>query len=283
MSATSPSRRDFLKVSAAAGGGLVVAVYTPWDDGVLAAEAPGLSASTGRLEPLQASAFVIVHRDGTVTIMAKNPEIGQGVKTALPMIVADELGVKWEDVRVEQAPYDVERFGPQYAGGSTGVPTNWDRLRIAGATARELLIAAAAAQWNVDPAACSAHDGQVWEGEGIGLRSIPFGELVDVSEGAVARQAETMGRERVGHYHVAARFNVAAGDGLDRLRAFGVQKLRVVRRVQPAPVELRTEHPVGHADLGCERFQIQRHGERALRCPAGVAHPNRPPAGAAGT
>ena len=183
MSAATPSRRDFVKVSAAAGGGLVVAVYTPWGAGILSAEAAAAAASAAEADPLQASAFVTVHRDGTVTIMAKNPELGQGVKTALPMIVADELGVEWEDVRVEQAPYDVERFGPQYAGGSTGVPTNWDRLRIAGAAARELLIAAAAIQWGVDPAACSAHDGEVWEGEGLGLRSIPFGELVDAAAG----------------------------------------------------------------------------------------------------
>ena len=186
MSAATPSRRDFVKVSAAAGGGLVVAMYAPWGDGILSAEAAAAAASAASAagaDPLQASAFVTVHRDGTVTIMAKNPELGQGVKTALPMIVADELGVEWEDVRVEQAPYDVERFGPQYAGGSTGVPTNWDRLRIAGAAARELLIAAAAIQWGVDPAACSAHDGEVWEGEGLGLRSIPFGELVDAAAG----------------------------------------------------------------------------------------------------
>ena len=186
MSAATPSRRDFVKVSAAAGGGLVVAMYAPWGDGILSAEAAAAAASAASAagaDPLQASAFVTVHRDGTVTIMAKNPELGQGVKTALPMIVADELGVEWDNVRVEQAPYDVERFGPQYAGGSTGVPTNWDRLRIAGATARELLIAAAAAQWQVDPAACSAHDGRIWEGEGLGLRSIPFGELVDAAAG----------------------------------------------------------------------------------------------------
>ena len=181
MSAARTSRREFVKVSAAAGGGLVVAVYAPWGDGIRAAETAGPAAYAAGQDSLQASAFVTVHRDGTVTIMAKNPEIGQGVKTALPMIVADELGVKWEDVRVEQAPYDVERFGPQYAGGSTGVPTNWDRLRIAGATARELLIAAAAARWQVDPTTCSAHDGQAWEGEGLGLRSIPFGELVDAA------------------------------------------------------------------------------------------------------
>ena len=97
------SRREFIKVSVAAGGGLMVAVYTPWKgDGVAAAEA-GAS--------LEASAFVTVHRDGTVTIMAKNPEMGQGVKTSLPMIVAEELEVSWENVRVVQADYDPARYG----------------------------------------------------------------------------------------------------------------------------------------------------------------------------
>ncbi len=164
-------RREFLRVSAAAGGGLVVAWYAPWSDGTVGPA--GVSAAGAATSTLEASAFVTVHRDGTVTIMAKNPEIGQGVKTSLPMIVAEELGVAWEQVHVEQAPYDTNRFGPQYAGGSTGVPTNWDRLRIAGATARELLIAAAAAQWGLDPAGCRASDGQVRYGEGDGAASDP--------------------------------------------------------------------------------------------------------------
>ena len=202
MTAAQPSRREFVKVSAAAGGGLVVAVYAPWSDGVLPAEAAGAATTAGAADPLRASAFVTVHRDGAVTIMAKNPEIGQGVKTALPMIVADELGVNWADVRVEQAPYDVERFGPQYAGGSTGVPTNWDRLRIAGATARELLIAAAAARWQVEPAACSAHDGVVWEGEGLGLRSIPFGDLVDAAAELDAPDPESVSLKDPGQFTI---------------------------------------------------------------------------------
>ncbi len=180
--ASSPSRREFIKVSAAAGGGLVVALYTPWSD-ALTATLPGEpQASDG----LQASAFVTVHRDGTVTIQAKNPDMGQGVKTSLPMIVAEELGVAWEDVRVEQAPYDPGRFGPQYAGGSTGVPTNWDRLRIAGAAARELLILAAAQRWGVAPGECRAIAGTVRHGEGAGERRVGFGELVDEAAGLEA-------------------------------------------------------------------------------------------------
>jgi isoquinoline 1-oxidoreductase beta subunit len=171
-----PSRREFLKVSAAAGGGLVVALYAPWNEGTSAAAA-------GPQDSVEASAFVAVHRDGTVTILAKNPELGQGVRTSLPMIVAEELGVAWEDVRVEQAPYEPDRFGPQYAGGSTGVPTNWERLRIAGAAARELLILAAARRWGVERDACTAIDGTVRHGAGAAQREIPYGELVDEAAG----------------------------------------------------------------------------------------------------
>lgn len=174
MTAPTQSRREFLKVSAAAGGGLMVVLYTPWRDG-----APG----TPGTEALEASAFVTVHRDGTVTILSKNPELGQGVRTSLPMIVAEELGVRWDDVRVEQAPYDTARFGPQYAGGSTAVSTNWDRLRLAGAAARELLIVAAARQWGVDPRECTAGDGKVRHAQGAGAREVGYGDLVDAAAG----------------------------------------------------------------------------------------------------
>jgi isoquinoline 1-oxidoreductase beta subunit len=196
---TRPSRREFLKVSAAAGGGLVVALYAPWDDGLISAVAAG---APGPADSLQASAFVTVHRDGTVTILAKNPELGQGVRTSLPMIVAEELGVAWEDVRVEQAPYDPGRFGPQYAGGSTGVSTNWDRLRIAGAAARELLILAAAQRWGVEPAACTAIDGTVRHGEGSGQREISYGELVDEAAGLEAPDPEAVPLKDPAEYRI---------------------------------------------------------------------------------
>jgi len=186
-----PTRRQFLKVSAAAGGGLMVALYGPWHDGI----APAVAMDGSVADPsdtLSAGAFVTVHRDGTVTILAKNPEIGQGVKTSLPMIVAEELCVDWEDVRVEQAPYDPERFGPQYAGGSTGVPTNWDRLRIAGAGARELLILAAARRWNVDPARCAAADGAVSHGSGSARQELRYGDLVDDAAGLEPPDPESL-------------------------------------------------------------------------------------------
>jgi isoquinoline 1-oxidoreductase beta subunit len=146
-------RRDFVQVSATATGGLLVAVSVPAGlRRALAADGPPASHSLG--------AFVEIAADGTVTIASKNPEIGQGVKTSLPMLVAEELDVPWESVRVVQAGLDA-RYGDQGAGGSTAVSENWTGLRKAGATARHLLIAAAAARWGVEPAACQTESGSV--------------------------------------------------------------------------------------------------------------------------
>ena len=103
-------RRDFLQVTATAAGGLLVLSTLP---------RPGRGPAGGAL-----GAFVGIEPDGGVTITAKNPEIGQGVKTSLPMIVAEELDVEWERVRVEQARLD-RRFGDQFTGGSTAVWRTW--------------------------------------------------------------------------------------------------------------------------------------------------------------
>ncbi len=161
------NRRDFIKVTAAAGGGVVLAVHLPWDGTAVADEA------SAAFSP---NVFITITTDARVTIMSKNPELGQGIKTMLPMLVAEELEVEFEDVRIEQAPLD-PRFGPQFAGGSTGTPLNWDRCRIAGAVAREMLIAAAAKKWGVDPSDCFARSGEVnnrYDG-----KSIRYGELLD--------------------------------------------------------------------------------------------------------
>jgi isoquinoline 1-oxidoreductase beta subunit len=140
-----PTRRAFLKASAA-GGGMVLLF--------------GIGEAAAQTPPAL-NAYVQIAPDGLVTIMAKNPEIGQGVKTALPMLIAEELDVDWKDVRTEQAISDPAAFGRQFAGGSTAMPMNYEPLRRVGAAARQMLIAAAASQWGAPAAECSTMSGVV--------------------------------------------------------------------------------------------------------------------------
>ena len=151
-------RRSFLRLSALASGGLVLGIYLKSSDRAAAAEivkAGGLV--DGNFAP---NAFIRIATDGSVTIYSARPEIGQGIKTSLPMIVAEELGVDWKSVKVESAPLDSE-FGSQAAGGSTSTPTSYLPMRRAGATARAMLIQAAADTWGVPASECFAENGAV--------------------------------------------------------------------------------------------------------------------------
>ncbi|MGB3797097.1 MAG: molybdopterin cofactor-binding domain-containing protein, partial [Alteraurantiacibacter sp.] len=130
------SRRTLLKASAVAGGGFALAASFP-----MAGRATAVSG------PADLNAFITIHPDNTITIIGKNPEIGQGIKTMLPMLIAEELDADWDSVTVKQGMTDGARYGPQLAGGSFATPMNWIPMRQAGAAARAMLLAAAAQRW----------------------------------------------------------------------------------------------------------------------------------------
>src|SRR5271157_177735 len=165
MEALLIDRRSFLRVTAMAGGGMVLSLYL---DPLL----PGQGQPPA--PPLAPSAFVRIAADGVVTIMAKNPELGQGVKTMLPMLIAEELDVDWKDVKVEQADVDESKYGVQFAGGSRATPLHWDSLRRVGAAARQMLVTAAAQSWNVAESECTTSSGRIYN---TPKRSLGYGEL----------------------------------------------------------------------------------------------------------
>src|SRR5260221_278172 len=177
-------RRSFLKVSAAAGGGLLISLYLP--EFAAATEAgksagvpqPGMAAL-----PFALNAFVRIGTDETVTVIINKSEMGQGVYTSLPMLLAEELEADWSKIKVEAAPVDAAynhtSFGIQMTGGSTSTASEWERFRKAGATARLMLIAAAARRWNVDAVSLRAEKGFVI-GPGNFQRA-SFGSLADAA------------------------------------------------------------------------------------------------------
>ncbi len=160
-------RREFLKVSALAGGGLLVGSYIEFF-GV--AEAMAEAPTT-----FVPNAFIRITPTGAVTLIGQNPEIGQGIKTMLPMLIAEELDVDWADVTVEQGDLDTDNFSGQFAGGSNATPSQWLPMRRVGAAARAVLVAAAAQGWSVPESEVETEAG-VAHHRASG-RSISYGEL----------------------------------------------------------------------------------------------------------
>jgi isoquinoline 1-oxidoreductase beta subunit len=187
-------KRAFLKVSMMASGALVVGVG--WDSAALASEPEG---STWK-----PNLYVRIGRDGKITIVSKNPEAGQGVKTAFPMVVAECLEVDWKKVSVEQAPLD-DRYGRQVVGGSRGTPDSWDDLRIAGTGALHLLTTAAAKQWGVSPSECIARSGSIIH-ESTG-RSAPYESLLDAAAGLPVPEVSALKlKSRPGDFRLLGTF-----------------------------------------------------------------------------
>ncbi len=166
------SRRDFLKTGAVIGGGLILGFSLPF-------RIPS-SEAVPAVAPLMPNAFIRIGADDTVTIIVNHSEMGQGIYTSLPMLVAEELECDWKKVRVESAPvdpvYNHTAFGMQMTGGSTSVWSEYDRLRKVGAAAREMLIAAAAETWKVSKTSCRARNGVVVHTSG---RKLTYGRLAD--------------------------------------------------------------------------------------------------------
>ena len=142
------SRREFVTAGIAAGAGLVIGFYLPH------------KSSSGNVDSFSPNAYLRITPDNKVTIVVARSEMGQGVRTALPMILAEELEADWKQIAIEQAGAST-LFGDQTTGGSASIRTTWDPMRKAGAAAREMLISAAALTWNVPRSRCTAENGHI--------------------------------------------------------------------------------------------------------------------------
>ncbi|KJD34704.1 isoquinoline 1-oxidoreductase [Tamlana nanhaiensis] len=164
------NRRSFLKLSAAGGAGLML--QFSWFS-ALAKENPNLESA------FDLNGYIKIATDGTVTIASPNPEIGQNVKTSMPMIVAEELDVNWKNVKVVQAPLNTDIFTRQLAGGSNSINQSWNALRMAGATARYMLVEAAAKAWNVPSSSIKVDAGVI--SHAASGKSAGFGEMAEAA------------------------------------------------------------------------------------------------------
>jgi len=167
------SRRDFIKIAASAGGGLFLGFN--WFNSTAApvvVDAKAIAAGS-----VNFNAYLSIGTDNIITIVSPNPEIGQGIKTAFPMVVAEELDADWKQVKTVQGHLDPSKYERQVTGGSGAVPHSWERLRKAGASARYLLIGAAANRWKVEASTCSTENGKVFH-KASG-KSLSYGELAE--------------------------------------------------------------------------------------------------------
>ena len=157
LTKTTIDRRSFLKVSALAGGGMMLSFN--WLAGCTSKPTELLQLPK---EWFELNNYIKIGENGVVTLMSANPEFGSNVKTSMPMILADELDVDWKNVIVEQADFYPERFNRQFTGGSMGILLGWKPLRTAGATARQMLVNTAAQKWNVPATEITTEAGKLF-------------------------------------------------------------------------------------------------------------------------
>jgi isoquinoline 1-oxidoreductase beta subunit len=274
VSGRSLTRRHFLEVTGGAGAGLVLAFHLPG--------ARRLAAATSE-QPVLLNAWIRIGTDESVTFLVSESEMGQGVLTSMSMLLAEELSVDWSGVRAVHAPADREAYGRQSTGGSTSVRTNYERLRVAGAAAREMLVAAAAAAWGVPAAECRAQQGRIVHG--ASRRSVTYGAVADAaaaleppSDPALRPPSEfTLIGTRVPRIDTPPKVDGAAAFGLDvsmpgmltalvaRPPAFGGS----VKRFDPAPalavpgVRRVVEIPAGVV-VAADSFWSAKKGRDAL-------------------
>ncbi|MEZ2415549.1 molybdopterin cofactor-binding domain-containing protein [Muriicola sp. E247] len=176
---TQIGRRAFIKNTSLASGGLVLGFS------ILNSCGPGdtkkMAVKEMPKEWFEINAYLKIGDNGLVTIMAPNPEFGQGVITSMPMIVADELDVDWKDVLVEQANFDADEYGWQFTGGSQGIRRRWEGLRLAGATAKQMLKEAAAQTWQVAVEEIEVSEGMLTHE--ASKNSAGYGEMASIAAG----------------------------------------------------------------------------------------------------
>ena len=200
------TRRAFLGAGLAAGGGLLLTLRF---------------IERASADEAMIAAYIKIAPDGIVTITAKNPEIGQGMKTTLPMLIADELDVQWSNVRVEQAMLDPV-FGAQFAGGSLGTPLNWIPMQRVGAAARQMLISAAARRWRVPRAECTAKAGVVRHASSG--RMLSYGALASAAASLPVPDLDSVTLKTPGEYTIIGKFTggVDSARVLDGEPLFGI-------------------------------------------------------------
>lgn len=189
------SRRNFIRVSAVAGGGFLLTFRMPGQAWAQAAGA-GLDDTAKQFTP---NPFIKITPENIITILAKNPETGQGVKTSLPMIVAEELDADMSTIVIEQAGLRND-VGPQFAGGSRSTPDNYQRLRQAGAIARAMLVEAAAQTWNVPAAELTTEKGKVIHA--ASGRSLTYGQLATKAATLPIPDEKTIRLKKEGEFRV---------------------------------------------------------------------------------